>query len=265
MPDALPWIAAAVASVVATLGLAQWRSAVARFERERRARLEGEASLESLRAEVAMRERRRDDQSAELQDLRKRLDKAKRRAFEGQAEVEPLKTQLAKLEAELRSKERALADRADALARAEATAAQAQTARDEARAEAHAEVERAAAESASQNTQRDAGAAELDALRGELAALETRATGAERDAARFRQRWRTQQRLYMVLRGELEIAKDRIRALDGSPPRENPHLSAALREVGLTAAPPRIEPAPEDDDLGEAGEVGELTEVGELN
>jgi len=37
---------------------------------------------------------------------------------------------------------------------------------------------------------------------------------------RYRQRERTHRRLYMVIRGELDAAKDRIRTLTGAPPGE---------------------------------------------
>ena len=42
----------------------------------------------------------------------------------------------------------------------------------------------------------------------------------ERDAQRYRQRERTHRRLYLVIRGELGAAQDRIRQLSGAEPGE---------------------------------------------
>jgi len=42
----------------------------------------------------------------------------------------------------------------------------------------------------------------------------------ERDAMRYRQRERTHRRLYLVIRGELGAAQDRIRQLTGAAPGE---------------------------------------------
>jgi hypothetical protein len=117
------------------------------------------------------------------------------------------------------------------LARADALVAKTIAERDSIRTEA----ERAAARVANETTQQsDATREERDALTQRVAALDTRAGDAEREAGRYRQRWRTQQRLYMVIRGELEIAKDRIRALEGRPPRENRHLSPQIPESAET-------------------------------
>lgn len=246
MFDALPWILFALASVAAALGLSQWRSASAGLARERGAHGASSKELTTLRDELAKRERRRDDQGAELRDLRKRLEKTKRRAFEGQAEVEPLRARVAQLEAQLGGKDRAWVERGEALARAEALAAQATAARDAALAAAQRAEANATTETAQQA---DASQAELAALKKECAGLSRRANEAERETTRYRQRWRTQQRLYMVIRGELEIAKDRIRALEGRPAREKPF------------APPEI---PESADL--AREIAAAdAELGELN
>lgn len=246
MPEALSWILFALASVAAALGLIQWRSASGSLARERGAHAASSKELKTLRDELAKRERRRDDQGAELRDLRKRLEKTKRRAFEGQAEVEPLQARVALLEAQLDGKEKTLVERAVALARAEALAAQTAAARDDALATAR----RAEAEATTETAQQaDASQAELAALKKERAGLSRRANDAERETTRYRQRWRTQQRLYMVIRGELEIAKDRIRELEGRPAREKPF------------APPEI---PESADLQREIAAADA-ELGELN
>lgn len=244
MPDALPWILFALASVAAALGLVQWRNLRAGLERERKAHAQNSQELDALRDEVTKRERRREDQTSELRDLRKRLEKTKRRAFEGQAEVEPLQARVAQLEAQLEGQSRALREGGDALARAEALAAQATAARDTALANA----EQAQANDATETTrQAAANQAELAALKKETAGLGRRASDAEREMTRYRQRWRTHQRLYMVIRGELEIAKDRIRALEGRAPREKPFAPPEIPE----SADVQREIAAADAELGE--------------
>ncbi|RIL03971.1 MAG: hypothetical protein DCC71_14545, partial [Proteobacteria bacterium] len=59
----------------------------------------------------------------------------------------------------------------------------------------------------------DAAEEEVRRLQGQLREL-------ERESMRYRQRERTHRRLYMVIRGELDAAKDRIRHLTGAPPGE---------------------------------------------
>lgn len=253
MPDALPWIAFAVAAVAATAAIAQWRSAAAALARRVGELEETQTELCALRDASAKRERRRDDQNNELRDLRKRLDKTKRRAFESQAELEPLKRELAGLRTELATKTRALAESGEATARAEAVATQAEAARDRARAELAqaAEAAEVAARAESVPAPDPAPLAELETLRKDLAAQSRRVADAERECARFRQRWRTEQRAYMVIRGELEIAKDRIRALEGRPPRDKRHT------------PPLIQGTPIE--RGEVVAVETEAELSELN
>jgi hypothetical protein len=60
--------------------------------------------------------------------------------------------------------------------------------------------------------------------------LAARVREVEAESARYRQRARTHRRLYMVIRGELDVARDRIRALSGRPPRKGPR--APLVAVG---------------------------------
>ncbi len=243
MPDALPWIAAAVVAVAALAAIAQWRGAAHALTRRNHELEDAHAELQDLREAAAKRERRRDDQSNELRDLRKRLDKTKRRAFESQAELEPLQRELNGLRAELAAKTRALAESGDALARAETAVSQAARARDAARAELAeaSEIAEGAERETPAPATEPAPGAELETLRKELAAQSRRAAEAEREGARFRQRWRTEQRAYMVIRGELEIAKDRIRALEGRPPREKRHAPPLIPgtpiERGETLAP----------------------------
>jgi hypothetical protein len=59
-----------------------------------------------------------------------------------------------------------------------------------------------------------------DAAEEEVRRLNARIRDVERDAMRFRQRERTHRRLYLVIRGELGAAQDRIRHLSGAPPGE---------------------------------------------
>jgi hypothetical protein len=59
-----------------------------------------------------------------------------------------------------------------------------------------------------------------DAAEEEVRRLNAQIRDVERDALRYRQRERTHRRLYLVIRGELGAAQDRIRQLSGGPPGE---------------------------------------------
>jgi hypothetical protein len=60
----------------------------------------------------------------------------------------------------------------------------------------------------------------LEAAEEEVRRLGAQIRDVERDAMRYRQRERTHRRLYLVIRGELGAAQDRIRQLSGAEPGE---------------------------------------------
>ena len=83
----------------------------------------------------------------------------------------------------------------------------------------------------------------MDAAEAEVRRLNGQIREVERDALRYRQRERTHRRLYMVMRGELDAAKDRLRQLTGaapgeafSAPRAGEALPAAHAAPGATEA-----------------------------
>jgi chromosome segregation protein len=209
-------IAAAVAAVA-------WRG-----ERARRVALDFEA--EELR-EAAIAARRDAEAKTEtkrargdeLVELRQRLDKAKRRAFTAQEEKAPLEARIAALETELGDRERETKRLRDDLARLEGEVEMANRDKTRLRDETQRAVEarEAAArvprvdpeEQRSLAHRADAAEEEVRRLNGQLREI-------ERDAMRYRQRERTHRRLYMVIRGELGAAQDRIRQLTGAPPGE---------------------------------------------
>lgn len=199
-----------------------------RGERTRRGASESE--LAALRETLASERRSAEANSeakrgrdAELAELRQRLDKAKRRAFAAQEEKAPLEARVAALEAELADREREAKRLRDEVARLEGEVESAVRERTRLREElARASGERDAAarvhvvdpESHRELAQRFAAAED------EVRRLGAQLREQEREALRYRQRERTHRRLYMVIRGELEAAKDRIRTLTGAPPGE---------------------------------------------
>ena len=207
-------IAAAIAAVA-------WRS-----ERARRVGLETEAG--ELR-EAAIAARRDSDaktdarraRSDELAELRQRLEKAKRRAFTAQEERTSRAARITALETELGDRERETKRLRDEVARMEGEVEAAnrdrirlreETQRATEAREAAARVPRIDPEEQRTLAHRvDAAEAEVRRLNGQLREI-------ERDAMRYRQRERTHRRLYMVIRGELGAAQDRIRQLTGAPP-----------------------------------------------
>jgi chromosome segregation ATPase len=165
-----------------------------------------EKRVDQARAELRAR-------GEELGELRKKHDKLKKRAGEAHDEEKTLPARVKALEAEL------AAEKADARA-----------ARDEI-VRLHAEVERAGAERARAGAELErerARVAELaplanrpthEALEQRLLELEARlaARSAEldaalRDSAKYKGRWETLDKAYVILRGELELKKDEARA-----------------------------------------------------
>ncbi len=59
-------------------------------------------------------------------------------------------------------------------------------------------------------------------LEAELRDLAQKLMEAERETTRYRSRERTHRRLYIVIKGELDVARDRLAAL-GAPASEPPH------------------------------------------
>ena len=206
---------AAVASVVALFAALAWRR-----ERSRRAGLEGElgalrGELDSQREAARSRARSGHERGDELAELRRKLEKARKRAFVANEEKGPLEARAAELEAKLRARELDAARLRDALIRLQAEHERA------VREGAHLREEQAHAVQAAAR-QVDPEAHRQLAQRCEAAEQEARRIAgllrdSEREASRYRQRERVQRRAYTVLRGELDVARDRIRALQGLP------------------------------------------------
>jgi chromosome segregation ATPase len=205
-PALLGWLCFAIAVGAAALLFQRMRASEAsgaalRAELDA-ARLETEAlqkRVEQTRAEQRSR-------GEELAELRKKHDKLKKRAGDSLEEEKALPARIRTLEAEL-----------------EAEQADARAARDEI-VRLHAEVERNAAELAREQT-RAAGLvpptsqSELDNLSRRAADAEGRREklaadleAARHDVAKYRGRWETLDKAYVILRGELELKKDEVRA-----------------------------------------------------
>ena len=223
-------------------------AAVALFTRLRAseaARAAAASEQARLSEELADTAKRLEQRSAEtrargeeLSELRKKHDKLKRRAGDDRVEEKSAPAKLRAVEAEL------AAEKADA-----------RGANDEI-ARLHAELEKSAAELARAQAELTKGSARLAELtpladRSQLDALERRAgdgearlaklaaelDAARRDAAKYKGRWETLDKAYIVLRGELEMKKDeqrnlrveveRLRALEVVLVEPDPHSSEA--------------------------------------
>jgi len=214
MSPVVPWIAFALAAVAAGFLFARLRTAEA-------ARAAGDAEQTRLAAELAETAKRLEQRSAEsktrgeeLAELRKRHDKLKRRAGDERVEEKGAPARLRAVEAEL------AAEKADARGANEEIA------------RLHGELEKTAAELARAKDELAKDAAKLAELtpladRAQLDALARRAgdgearieklgadlEAARRDAAKYKGRWETLDKAYVVLRGELELKKDEQRNL----------------------------------------------------
>jgi chromosome segregation ATPase len=209
------------AFAAAALGVGGALLAGTRWRRERSQRGVLEAEVERLageaaaaRAEADARARARRERSEELSELRRKLEKARKRAFAVQEERAPLEARLAEVEDRLRARDEEagrLRARAEQLEAERSVAArEMDRLREElARAEGAAAAVRIDPDSHRELGQR------VEAAEEEVRRLQAVLREVEHDASRWRQRERVQRRAYTVLRGELEVAKDRIRALRG--------------------------------------------------
>jgi chromosome segregation ATPase len=204
-PALLGWLCFAIAAGAAFVLFQRMRAAEAN-----RAALHAEldasaAELEALQKRVEHARTELRSRGEELGELRKKHDKLKKRAGDSLEEERALPARIRTLETEL------AAERTDSRA-----------ARDEI-VRLHGEIERTAAELAREQTRAaqlvpPTDQAELEALarrasdadarREKLAAeLET----ARHDVAKYRGRWETLDKAYVILRGELELKKDEAR------------------------------------------------------
>jgi predicted nucleic acid-binding Zn-ribbon protein len=238
-PAAVGWIVAALAVAVALVLFARLRASDA-------AHAASAAEQQRLGEELAEAFKRLEQRSAEsrargeeLSELRKKHDKLKRRAGDDRVEEKSAPAKLRAVEAEL------AAEKADA-----------RGANDEI-ARLHAELEKSAAELARAQAELAKGSARLAELtpladRSQLDALERRADDGEarlaklaaeldaarRDAAKYKGRWETLDKAYIVLRGELEMKKDEQRNL-----RVEVERLRALEVVLVEPDPPNAEGA----------------------
>ena len=212
-----------LAVLAAGIGLVAWRA-----ERARRLGLEAELatlrdSIGSERSALEQKTTDRREREGEVAELRRRLEKAKRRAFSAQEGKAPLEARVTTIEVELRDRDAECKRLRDEVAKLEGDVDGARRDTVRLREEtAHAVQER---EKASRVVRIDPDehrtlSHRADAAEEEVRRLNAQIRDVERDAMRFRQRERTHRRLYLVIRGELGAAQDRIRQLSGGPPGE---------------------------------------------
>jgi chromosome segregation ATPase len=212
-----------LAVLAAGIGFVAWRG-----ERARRLGLEAELatlrdSIESERSALEQKTADRREREGEIAELRRRLDKTKRRAFSAQEEKSPLEARVAAIETELRDRDAECKRLRDEVARLEGDVDGARRDTVRLREEASRAVQERDKASRVARIDPDEHRAlshRADAAEEEVRRLNAQIRDVERDAMRFRQRERTHRRLYLVIRGELGAAQDRIRQLSGGPPGE---------------------------------------------
>ena len=205
-PALLGWLGFAIAVGAAALLFQRMRTSDAGRTALRAELDTAQAELEALYKRVEHTRTELRSRGEELAELRKKHEKLKKRAGDSLEEEKALPARVRTLEAEL------AAERSDSRA-----------ARDEI-VRLHGEFERTAAELAREQAR----AAELvpPTSQGELDALSRRASEAEarreklaseletarHDVSKYRGRWETLDKAYVILRGELELKKDEVRA-----------------------------------------------------
>ena len=209
-----------LAVLAAGIGFVAWRG-----ERAGRLGLEADLaalrdSIESERSALEQKTTDRRERAGEIAELRQRLEKAKRRAFSAQEEKAPLEARAAATLAELRDRDAECKRLRDEVARLEGDTDAARRdvvrLREEA-SQAVQERDKAARVVRIDPDEHRALSHRVDAAEEEVRRLNAQIRDVERDALRFRQRERTHRRLYLVNRGELGAAQDRIRQLSGGP------------------------------------------------
>jgi chromosome segregation ATPase len=203
-PAFLGWLFFAIAAGAAALLFQRMRAS---SRAALRAELDASGSeLEALQKRVEQTRTEQRSRGEELAELRKKHEKLKKRAGESLEEEKVLPARIRALETEL------LEERNDARA-----------ARDEI-VRLHGEIERSGVDLARERaraadlvppTNQD----ELEGLSRRVAAAEAsreKAAGelesARHDVAKYKGRWETLDKAYVILRGELELKKDEVRA-----------------------------------------------------
>ena len=213
---ALGWVLAVLAGLVA--GVAVW---LGRSQSRQRAALEEELVSQSAehaeeRARLEKRSRSFEERGKELGELRRRLDKTRRRAFDAHESTGSLEGRIAELEGQLTRREQQARDAGLALESVRG----ALTSRDAEVAQLREQVAAAKPQVDPEVQVRLSG--RVATLEAELSDLTRKLKEAERETTRYRSRERTHRRLYIVIKGELDAARDRLAAL-GAPASEPPH------------------------------------------
>lgn len=224
----LGWVVALLASL--TAGVVVWW---ARAQRNGRSVLEGQlggvrAQLSDAQAQLAKRSRALAERRKELGELRRRLDKTRRRAFDARESTGSLEERVQELQRGLSRREQQARQAAMVLE----SAREQLSSREQEIARLHEQL--ATARPRSDPEEQARGSQRVATLEAELSDLTRKLRDAERETARYRSRERTHRRLYLVIRGELEIARDRLAALGVTAGESRPAVThgESAPEVG---------------------------------
>lgn len=207
----IPWIwIGALLTLASGVGWGLWWT-------ERGRRLRGERHLQELRqlqaqleAELSRHARAAEKRAEELSDLRRRLERAKKRAFESGTAEGSRQQQWQKLEARLELREHELQEALDAIGRTEAALRLARRSASD----LQAELDRLRSRPAADPAESEKRLHRAEAAESRTKELQEQLRDAERETRRYRTRERTHRRLYAAIKGELDVMKDRVRALE---------------------------------------------------
>jgi chromosome segregation ATPase len=200
------------------------------------------SDLESREQELARRTRAAKERSQELTELRRKLDKTKKRAYSAHEETSGLEGRVRELEETARRREVEARE-----ARAEVNRLEGRLQQQEgegARFRARLATSKPGSKGPNADPEELARLTkQVAAAKAELKELTEKLLASEREASRYRSRERTHRRLYLIIKGELDVAKDRLRLLEGKGPGPSPHVQARPSDP-LPAAPAPHEPPP---------------------
>ena len=204
---AIAWLVAGAAGFACLATLLSGRAASARATVAEAEAQDARGDLKSMRKQLEKRERQKPGKGDEVGDLRRRLEKAKKRTAQllEQRRSEP--EQIASLETELEESRAELRGTRDEVTHLQAQLQQPPPPVATAAPEAPPPK---AAPSEQEEVERQRALAELAALRGRVAELEAELGVAKQLAETSRTRIKTQDKLYLAIRGELEVKKDRL-------------------------------------------------------
>lgn len=207
-PLVIAWVVAGAAAFAALALLLRSRSAAERAAAAEAQSGSARDEARLLRKQLEKRDRQREGRGEETAELRRRLEKAKKRTAQLLEERRQEPVRIAGLEQDLAQKKTELQSALEELASVKSKLVRAAEAP---RPDPVVVAPPAPAASPEAEAERRRAAEQLAELHGSVAELQAQLAKARDAAEQSRSRIKTQDKLYLAMRGELEAKKDRLK------------------------------------------------------